>query len=368
MQRRDFVRKATLGAAAGVTLAGCGGGAPGEGGAPAVQTQRTIRWRLVSSFSRSLDTIYGAAEVLAERVSALTDGRFQIRPYPGGELVPAFGVLDAVQSGTVQMGHTASYYYVGKNPAFAFDTCVPFGLTSRQQTAWMYHGGGLELMRALFADFGIRPFPGGNTGAQMGGWFRREVPSLSDLRGIKMRIPGLGGRVMDALGVTPQQISSSEIYPALERGAIDATEWVGPYDDEKLGFNQIARFYYYPGWWEPGPQLTFYVNQREWDRLPAAYQEALTVAAAEAHVGMQAKYDAQNPPALQRLVDAGTELRRFADDILTAAAEQTTAILEEQAADPTYNRIYTAFKDWKQRSFRWFGLAEQAYAHFAFGT
>ena len=266
MKRRSFVTKSLAGAAGvGAVLTSCA--QPEGGGTPAVQTRKAVSWRLASSFSRSLDTIYGAAHILADRVSELTDGKFTIRPYPGGEMVPALEVLGAVQTGTVQMGHSASYYYVGKNPAFAFDTCVPFGLTARMQNAWLYYGGGLELMRELFADFNIVNLPGGNTGVQMGGWFRRTIDSLDDLRGLKMRIPGLGGQVMDRLGVNVQLISGGEIFPALERGAIDATEWVGPYDDEKLGFQKVASNYYYPGWWEPGPTLSFYVNRSAWDRM-----------------------------------------------------------------------------------------------------
>lgn len=265
------------------------------------------------------------------------------------------------------MGHAASYYFIGKNPALAFDCTVPFGLTARQYNAWLYHGDGLELTRALFADFNVLNFPGGNTGVQMGGWFRRELHGLQDLRGLKMRIPGLGGRVMDRLGVTVQVLAGGDIYPALERGAIDATEWVGPYDDEKLGFDEVAKYYYYPGWWEPGPALSFYVNRDAWDRLPATYQHALEVAAAEANVGMLAAYDAKNPPALGRLLDKGVQLRRFPDDIMEAAEQNAFDLLEEQAAaDPTYDKVYRAYMKWRADAYRWFGTAEQAYARFAF--
>ncbi|MEM9666753.1 MAG: TRAP transporter substrate-binding protein DctP [Bacteroidota bacterium] len=365
MERRSFVKKAALGLAAGGTLAACSTDDTSDG-APAVQTQPSVRWRLVSSFSRSLDTIFGAAEVMAARVAALTGDRFQIRCYPGGELVPALEVLGAVQNGTVQMGHSASYYFIGRNPALAFDACVPFGLTSRQQTAWMYEGGGLDLMRGLFADFNVLNFPGGNTGAQMGGWFRQPVSSLEELRGLKMRIPGLGGRVMNELGVTVQVLAGGDIYPALERGAIDATEWVGPYDDEKLGFQQIAQNYYYPGWWEPGPQLSFYVSQSAWDTLPAAYQEALESACREAHVLMQARYDARNLPALQRLQEAGVSFQPFPADIMEAAARMSQTILEAETSDTAYRRVYDAFQAWKASSYAWFDLAETAYARFAF--
>jgi TRAP-type mannitol/chloroaromatic compound transport system substrate-binding protein len=252
MKRRSFLSGAAAGAAAGIISA------------PAVvQANTTINWRLASSFPKSLDTIYGAAEVMAKRVSALTDGKFNIRVFPGGELVPALQVMDAVQAATVEMGHSASYYYFGKDATFAFDTAVPFGLTARQQTAWIDQGGGRQLLRDFFAEYGIVNFMGGNTGCQMGGWFRREVKTPQDLHGLKMRVGGFAGRVMQKLGVVPQQIAGGDIYPALEKGTIDAAEWIGPYDDEKLGFNKVAPFYYTPGWWEPSAQLSFYVNKKE---------------------------------------------------------------------------------------------------------
>jgi TRAP-type mannitol/chloroaromatic compound transport system substrate-binding protein len=348
-------------------VAACGGSRDAGGGGPAVVATPSLRWRLASSFPRSLDTIFGAAEVMAERVAELTDGRFQIRCYPSGELVPGLQVLDAVQQGTVQLGHTAGYYYTGKNPALAFDTAMPFGLTARQQTAWLYAGGGGELVNELLSDFGVVALPSGNTGVQMGGWFRREVGSANDVRGLKMRIPGLGGEVMSRLGATVQTIPGGEIYPALERGAIDATEWVGPYDDEKLGFHRVARYYYYPGWWEPGPGLSTYVNRAAWDGLPKTYQEALRTAADAAHVAMQSRYDALNPAAWGRLLEAGVEVRRFPRDLLEAARRATTELMEEQAsADAGYRKIYEAWKSFREASYGWFGAAELAYEEFAF--
>ncbi len=368
MDRRDFAKKTALGAAGASLLAGCGGGSPEAGSdAPNVQTQPQIQWRLASSFTRSLDTIYGAAEVMAERLSALTGGRFRIRSYPAGELIPAFEVLNNVQSGTVQMGHSASYYFIGKNPALAFDASVPFGLTARQYNAWIYYGGGLELLREVFADFNVINLPGGNTGMQMGGWFRQPVGSLDDMRGLKMRIPGLGGQVMDEMGVNVQVLPGGEIYPSLERGAIDAAEWVGPYDDEKLGFHEVADYYYYPGWWEPGPALTFYVNRDAWNELPSAYQEALKSAAAEANVRMLASYDQKNPPALERLVEGGTQMRRFPDGVMERAQTITRQLLEDEAvADPMYRKIYDSYRQFREDAYRWFGTAERAYADFAF--
>ena len=368
MERRDFTKKALLGAAGASLLTGCGNGESSAGdGAPNVQTNKQVRWRLASSFSRSLDTIYGAAEVLAERLKALTDGNFEILTYPGGELVPSLEVLGSVQNRTVEMGHSASYYFIGKNPALAFDCTVPFGLTARQYNAWLLYGGGMDLMRDLFADFNILNLPGGNTGTQMGGWFRTEVASLDDMRGLKMRIPGLGGSVMSEMGVNSQVLPSGEIYPSLERGAIDAAEWVGPYDDEKLGFYEVAQYYYYPGWWEPGPALTFYVNRDAYERLPTQYQDALKTAASEASLNMLAQYDHKNPAALDRLLDQDITLRRFPDEVMTRAQEITTQTLEDNASgNKQYREIYEAYKDARESAYRWFGTAEMGYADFAF--
>jgi TRAP-type mannitol/chloroaromatic compound transport system substrate-binding protein len=363
--RRRFLGRAAAGAAVAVA-SGCA--RPGEDGGAAVVTRPAVQWRLASSFPRGLDALYGGAERLAATLEALTEGRFRIRPYAAGELVPALQVLDAAQQGTVQIGHSAGYYYTGKNEALAFDTGVPFGLTSRQQTAWLHEGGGLELMRELYADFGVITFPGGNTGAQMGGWFKREIRGVADLRGLKMRIPGMGGAVLNRLGVTVQVLGGAEIYPALERGAIDATEWVGPYDDEKLGFHNAARYYYYPGWWEPGPSMSFMVNRQAWDRLPSAYQEAFAVAANHAAAGTQAIYDVRNPQALERLVAGGTALRRFSSEIMNACAAASRDLLEQNAArDGAYRRVYEAFRSFRDDSFRWFATTEHAYADFAFG-
>ncbi|MBX2821758.1 MAG: TRAP transporter substrate-binding protein [Rhodothermaceae bacterium] len=367
MKRRSFLRKSAIAASAGGLVVGCTSENNTGGEAAAVITNRQIRWRLISSFPRSLDTIYGAAEVFAQRVHAMTDGKFDIRVYPAGEIVPYDQVLESVQKGTVQMGHTASYYFKGKNPALPFDCTVPFGLTSRQQVAWLMHAGGMELMRELFADFNIINFLGGNTGIQMGGWFRKEINSLSDLRGLKMRIPGLGGEVMDRMGVGVEQIAGGEVYPALERGAIDAAEWVGPYDDLKLGFHRVAQFYYYPGWWEPGPGLSFYVNQDEWDKLPLVYQEAVKTASVAASTSMQSSYDAKNPGAFAELLDEGVQLRPFPDELMAEAEKHAFDIMEEEAAaDAGYQKVYSSFKKFRDESYRWFSTAENTYGAFAF--
>ena len=260
MNKRRFIRSGIAATAAAVSL-------------PALaQTSPNVRWRMASSFPKSLDTIYGGAEVLSKRVAAITGGKFQISVHAAGELVPAFGVVDAVQGNSVECAHSASYYFVGKNKAFGFDTTLPFGMNQRQQNAWMYYGGGLQLVRDFMKEYNIVTFPGGNTGVQMGGWFRKEIKTVKDLTGLKMRIAGLGGEVMTRLGAIAQQLPGGEIDQALEKGTIDAAEWVGPYDDEKLGFNRVAPFYYYPGFWEGGPVLSFMFNLDKWNELPEAYK------------------------------------------------------------------------------------------------
>jgi len=353
MKRRDLL------AGTGATLL------LGAGGAARAADLPSVHWRLASSFPKSLDTIYGASERLVTRVASLTSGKFQIRAFAGGELVPGLGVFDAVSQGTVECGQSAGYYYVGKNLAFAFDTALPFGLNARQQNAWMYAGGGLKLMRDFLASYGVLHFPGGNTGAQMGGWFRREIRSLADLKGLKMRIPGIGGRILAELGVVPQTIAGGDIYPALERGALDATEWVGPYDDEKLGFYKIAKHYYYPGWWEGGPQLTFFVNREKWQSLPAPYQSAFEVAAAEANVRMLAEYDAENPPALQRLLRQGVKLHAFPKDVMLAARKVAYAMYEEESRkNPAFRRIYADWRKFMDASNQWSKVAEASYVNF----
>jgi TRAP-type mannitol/chloroaromatic compound transport system substrate-binding protein len=356
MKRRLFLKSAALGLATAPIAA------------PAIaQSQPDVKWRLASSFPKSLDTIFGAADIMANRVSAATDGKFQIRTFAAGEIVPGLQVLDAVQNGTVECGHSASYYYVGKDPTFAFDTAIPFGLNGRQQNAWMYYGGGLELMREFFKDYNIRQIPAGNTGAQMGGWFRKEIKTVEDLNGLKFRIGGFAGKVLTKLGVVPQQIAGGDIYPALEKGTIDAAEWVGPYDDEKLGFSKVAQYYYYPGWWEGGPQLSLYVNIAQWEQLPKTYQAVLEAAAAEANVLMVAKYDAQNMPALRRLVGGGTQLKPYSKEIMEASYKAAFDLYDETAAaNPKFKKVYDAWTPFRHEQDLWFRVAENTFDNFVF--
>ena len=348
MRRRSFLAKTAVGAAAGALAV------------PAIaQGQPAISWRLASSFPKTLDTIFGAADVFTKRVSALTGGKFQIRSFAGGEIVPGLQVMDAVQAGTVEMGHTASYYYYGKDPTFSFDTAMPFGLTSRQQTAWYEAGGGRELMREFFRGYGVVNFLGGNTGTQMGGWYRKPVKTLDDIKGMKIRIAGMAGRVMERMGAVPQQIAGADVYPALEKGTIDAAEWVGPYDDEKLGLAKVAPYYYTPGWWEAGPQLSFFVGIKQWEKLPKDYQAAIEAASYEAHVVMQAQYDARNPAALARLLKSGAKLNTFPKPIMDAAYKFSTQVMEEEAAkNAKFKKIYDPWKRFRQDQNTWASVSE----------
>jgi len=354
MKRRAFLKKATVGLAAGAVSA------------PAIaQSQPNIQWRLASSFPKSLDTIFGAADIVSKRVAEITENRFQIRVFSAGELVPGLQVLDAVQNGTVECGHTAPYYYIGKDPAFAFATALPFGLNARQQNAWMYYGGGMEAVADLFKDYGCIQFVAGNTGAQMGGWFRKEIKSVEDLKGLKFRIGGLGGMVLAKLGVVGQQIAGGDIYPALERGTIDAAEWVGPYDDEKLGLHKIAKFYYYPGWWEGGTANHLLINLAKWNELPKSYQALITMAAGLANTEQQGKYDARNPQALKRLVANGVQLRPFSQAVMEACLKASNEVnTETSAANPDYKKVWDSIAAFRNDEYLWWQISEYGYDSF----
>jgi TRAP-type mannitol/chloroaromatic compound transport system substrate-binding protein len=313
-----------------------------------------------------LDTIFGGAQVFAERVGLMTGGKFKIDPRPAGELAPGLQVLDVVSQGAVPIGHTASYYYVGKSPVTAFGTALPFGLNAQQQNAWLYEGGGLKLLQDFYAKtFNVIQFPAGNTGVQMGGWFRKEINTVADLQGLKMRIPGLGGQVMTKLGVTVQVIAGGEIFQALSTGAVDAAEWVGPYDDQKLQLNKAAEFYYYPGWWEPGPTLEVEVNLDEWNKLPDAYREIIKTAAFEANMTMLARYDARNNTALQELIAGGTQLRPYSQEILEAAEAAAFALYDEfAAADADFGAIFAEWKKFRDGIIAWHNINENGMSRY----
>jgi TRAP-type mannitol/chloroaromatic compound transport system substrate-binding protein len=347
MERRLFVGGAGM---AGILAAGV---------APAVHAQAAIRWRLTSSFPKSLDTLFGVNDVFAAKVKAMSGGKFEITTHPPGELVPAFGTVDALQNGTVEAANTAPYYYFGKDETFALGCAIPFGLNSRQMTAWMMEGNGLKLMREFYAQYNIVNFPMGNTGAQMGGWFRKEIKSLADFKGLKFRCGGFAGKVVERIGGVPQNIPGGEIYQALEKGTIDAAEWVGPYDDQKLGFVKVAKNYAYPGWWEGGPQLDLHINSKAWEALSAENKAIVEAASAFAHLDMQAKYDGKNAAALRTLVSQGAKLFPFPKPLMDAAFKEAMALYSEiSAKNPRWKKVYDDYSAFRKDANLWFRFTE----------
>jgi TRAP-type mannitol/chloroaromatic compound transport system substrate-binding protein len=353
MERRLFVGGAGM---AGILAAGL---------SPAVHAQAAIRWRLTSSFPKSLDTLFGVNDVFAAKVKAMSGGKFEITTHAPGELVPAFGTVDALQNGTVEAANTAPYYYFGKDETFALGCAIPFGLNSRQMTAWMMEGNGLKLMREFYAGYNIINFPMGNTGAQMGGWFRKEIKSLKDFKGLKFRCGGFAGKVVERIGGVPQNIPGGEIYQALEKGTIDAAEWVGPYDDQKLGFQKVAKNYAYPGWWEGGPQLDLHINTKAWEALSAENKAIVESAAAYAHLDMQAKYDGKNAAALKQLVAGGAKLFPFPKDLMDAAFKEAMALYSEIGArNPKWKKVYDDYSAFRKEANLWFRFTEARFDNY----
>ncbi|HEY3029065.1 MAG TPA: TRAP transporter substrate-binding protein [Bradyrhizobium sp.] len=355
MKRRDFIKVTGLGVAGATTIA-----------APAIaQSMPEIKWRMPTSWPKSLDTLYGGAEMMAKAVAEATDNKFQIQTFASGEIVPGLQVLDAVSNGTVEMGHTASYYYFGKDPTFTFGTSVPFGPNQRLNQAWYMLGGGREVLNEFYKKFNCVSLLSGNTGCQMGGWFRKEINTVDDLKGLKFRIGGFAGRVLQKLGVIPQQIAGGDIYPALEKGTIDGAEWVGPYDDEKLGFYKVAPHYYYPGWWEGGPLLLSFVNIDKWNALPKYYQSALEQAGHSANNWMMAKYDQANPQALRRLLATGMKLHAFPVPVMEACFKAAKELHSEVAAtNADFKKVYESLTSFSNNGYQWFQVAEVGYDNF----
>ncbi len=372
MDRRSFLKNAAVAttAASGTmvaarTMAQESGASDEEAStpaAPAVQNSAPkISWKLSSGFPQQLETLYGAAVVFADSVREATDGNFDIEAFPAGEIVDAQDGLDAVQKGTVDMIHTASNYFWEKDPAFAFGTGVPFGLNQRMTNAWLYEGGGMELLNNFYAKYDVIGFPAGNSGAQMGGWFRKEINSLDDMRNLKFRIGGFGGRIIERIGVEPVNLPADQIYQALEEGTIDAAEFVGPYDDEKLGFNRVAKYYYYPGWWEGGVAATNLIRLERWNALPKSYQEAVRTGSALANTVLTARYDTLNPTALRTLVERGTILRPYSHDILLAcfsAAEETYEAIATDNQD--FKTLLDSYMGYRSDAYLWFQISEYA--------
>jgi len=364
MKRRDFLTRAGTGAAAGAVSMTALAQAPQPAPQPAPTAQSgaaTVKWRLATSWPKSLDAMHGSAELMARRVAEMSEGRFDIRVSAAGEVVPPLQVFDAVQQGSVEACHTLTSFFIGKNPALAFDAGVAFGLNARQQNAWMYYGGGLDLLRDVVKQYGMLLFPAGNVGVQMGGWYRKEIKSVADLKGLKFRIGGFGGMILTKLGVVPQQIPAGDIYSSLERGTIDAAEWIGPYDDEKLGFQKIAKYYYYPGWWEGSAQVSILVNAKQWEALPRPFQAMFEAACNEQNLLMPAHYDANNPAALKRLIGGGTQLRLFPRPVLDACYDATLQTLDELAAKSAdFKRVYEQWSKFRDDQNMWFRVAESS--------
>jgi TRAP-type mannitol/chloroaromatic compound transport system substrate-binding protein len=355
MKRRDFIKVTGLGVAGAATIA-----------APAIaQSTPEIKWRMTTSWPKSLDTLHGGAEMMAKVVGEATDGKFQIQTFAAGEIVPGLQVLDAVQSATVEMGHTAPYYYFGKDPTFTFGSSIPFGPNMRINQAWYMLGGGKELLNDFFKGYNVTSLLAGNTGCQMGGWFRKEINTVDDLNGLKFRIGGFAGKVLQKLGCVPQQLAGGDIYPALEKGTIDGAEWVGPYDDEKLGLYKIAPHYYYPGWWEGGTMLLAYVNLDKWNALPKNYQGILEQAGHLANNWMMAKYDSVNPMALRKLLAGGAKLHAFSPPIMEASFKAAKQLHSEVSAEnANFKKVYESLTNYTNNSYSWFQVAEIGYDNF----
>jgi TRAP-type mannitol/chloroaromatic compound transport system substrate-binding protein len=357
MDRRNFIRSAGVAAAAPALAA------------PAIaQSMPEIKWRMTSSFPKALDTIFGGAELIAKYCAEATDNKFQLQIFASGEIVPGLEAANAVSAGTVEACHTASYYFWGKDPSYVFGIGIPFGLNDRLQNAWLYHGGGNELFNEFLATQNLIGFASGNTGAQMGGWFRSEVRSLADMQGLKMRIGGFAGKIMTKLGVVPQQIAGGEIYQALEKGTIDAAEWIGPYDDEKLGFYKVAPYYNYPGWWEGGSALHTMVNLAKWNELPKPYQSILQSACAAANVDMMAKYDYKNPAALKKLAAAGVKLNPWPADVMDACFKAANEVYTEiNATNAHFKKMYDSITAFRKDGYLWFQFSEYQFDSYMMG-
>ena len=354
MKRREFLKAGGVGLAASAVAA------------PAIaQSMPEVKWRLTASWPKSLDTLYGGCEYFCKRVAEITDNRFQIQSFAAGEVVPALQVLDAVSNGTVEMGNTALYYYWGKNPAFTFGTALPFGLNTRQHISWLLWGDGQNMINDLLAEYNCYGIPTGSTGAQMGGWFRKEIKSMEDLKGLKFRVGGFAGTIIAKVGGAPQQIAAGDIYPALEKGAIDAAEWVGPYDDEKLGFVKVAKYYYYPGWWEGTGQGHNVINKDKWNALPKHYQAAVDTASRDSFTWVTGKYDYVNPPALKRLVAAGAILKPFPPEVLEGCYNAAGEIYADLSKSNThFGKMYSSLSAYRSESLLWMQVAELSFDSF----
>jgi TRAP-type mannitol/chloroaromatic compound transport system substrate-binding protein len=344
-------------------LAACGGGESADEASVQVEKAKTYQWKLVTTWPKNYPGLGMAAENFAVMVDKMSAGRLKVKVYGATQLVPALEVFDAVSQGTAEMGHGAAYYWKGKTPTSPLFTSVPFGLNAQEMNGWLHYGGGMELWRELYEPFNLVPLAAGNTGVQMAGWFNREINSLEDLKGLKMRIPGLGGEVMSRVGVEAVNIPGGELYTSMQTGVIDATEWVGPYNDLAFGFHQVAKYYYYPGWHEPGPTLELIVNKPAYESLPADLQAIVEAAARAVNQDMLDDYTARNNAALNELVNThGVELRQLPDDVLAELNRVTDQVLDEIAeSDPMFKKVYASQKAFKTEAMQYHKISEEAY-------
>jgi len=357
MERRSFLSRAGVGAGVGAALVA----------APAITKAASpaVRWRGMSGFPASLDTVFGTTQDAAKRVADTTQGRFQITVAPPGEIVPMLQAADAVGAGTIDCAHVFSGWYVGQDPTWTLGAAIPFGMNFRAHNAWWFDGGGQALFNAWLRPRGMAFILSGNTGTQMGGWFRREIRTIEDVRGVKMRIAGLGGNIWQAAGAVPQQIAGGEIYSALERGTIDAAEFIGPADDERLGFHRVARFLYHPGFWEGSSALGWLVNLRAWEGLPAEYREAFTAAAHEANTVMMARYDVRNAAAMRRLIAGGTQLRAYPRPVMQAFFDHAQRMYAGlTAANADFKRLYDSYTSFQREQVGWMRIADNSFDNF----
>jgi TRAP-type mannitol/chloroaromatic compound transport system substrate-binding protein len=342
----------------------CGGGQFAQTNSiPGIISEKKYRWKMVTTWPPNFPVLGEGCNLFAQWVKEMSAGRMEIKVYGGGELVPALESFDAVRSEAAELGSGASYYWVGKAPSAAFFTAVPFGMNAQQMNAWLLGGDGMKLWEELYADFGLVPFPGGNTGVQMGGWFNREIKSVADLKGLKMRIPGLGGRVLEKAGGTPVLLSGGEIYTGLERGIIDATEWIGPYHDYTMGFHQIAKYYYTPGWHEPGAELEIIVNKKKFEELPVDLKAIIQTAAYRMHNWVLSEFEAQNSIYLEKLlVEEKVQLRQFPDEVLAALKKHTGEVIEEMTStNAAAKKVYESYKAFQHRNLIWAKSSEKIF-------
>ncbi len=370
MKRRHFVTNTALGAMGASGLGACSDRSNESTTAPeqvatSIKVNRpNVRWRMATSWPKSLQILFEAADLFCQQVNIMTNGHFVITPYPAGELTDGLKVLQGVRDGTVECGHSASYYYLEYGKALAFGTTMPFGLTASQQNAWLYFGGGLEAMQELYAELGIINFPGGNTGMQMGGWFKQKVKTIKDFSGLRMRVPGMGGLILERLGVEIFSLPGDLIFSALEENKIDAAEWKNPHADRTLGLDKVAPYYYYPGWWEPGTSYEFQVNLTEWNKLPPEYQEIFRAAATDVNAKMLAKFNAVNGKVLQEMILNGTEVLPFSHDILQASYTKAFELYEEMAAmDQNFKKIYRQWQAFRAEVQAWNSINELEFSN-----